>query len=160
MRDVQREMRTHREDHNDCMEELLHKWNLGRFLLVLLESPKLSYVGTRMLNHCLEKIRKSVRPEYILEKCDRNGITHSGYGAIYKSLKGAVKSLGKGFGVGCLPNPYQMSKVGQKINSKLEDMIGEHYHIENTLVIPSPAKSKSKDRACENCLIRSNFLLC
>ena len=36
-------------------------------------------------------------------------------------------------------------KAPTRMNSKLEDMIGEHYHIENTLVIPPPAKSKSKE---------------
>ena len=98
----------------------------------LLESPKLSHVGTRMPNHYLEKIGKSVRLENILETCDRNGITHFGYDAIYKSFKGVVKSVGKGFRVGCLPNPYQVSKLRQEMNSQLEDMIGEHYHTENT----------------------------
>ena len=38
----------------------------------LLESPEFSYVGTRMLNHYLEKIEKSMRPENMLEICDRN----------------------------------------------------------------------------------------
>jgi len=111
----------------------------------LLESPKLSHVGTRMVNHYLEKIGKSMGPENILETCDRNGITHSGYGAIYKNFRSAVKRVGKGIRVGCLPNPHQVSKLRQELNSKLEDMIGQYYHIENTLVIPPSAKSKSKE---------------
>ena len=114
-------------------------------VISLLESPKLSHVGTKMVNHYLEKIGKSMGPEHILETCDRNGISHSGYDAIYKSFEGVVKGVGKGFRVGCLPNPHQVSKLRQEMNSKLEDMIGEHYHIENTLVIPPPAKSKSKE---------------
>ena len=44
-----------------------------------------------------------MRPENILETCDRNGIIHSGNGAIYKSFKSAVMSIGEGFRVGGIP---------------------------------------------------------
>ena len=83
----------------------------------LLKSPKLFYVGTRIPKQYLEKIGKSMRPEIDLETCDRNGIIHSGYGAIYKTFKGVVKSIGKRFRVGCLLNPYQVSKLRQEMDS-------------------------------------------
>ena len=38
-------------------------------------------------------------------------------------------------------------------------MIGEHYHIENILVIPPPAKSKSKEPAQIALFARNSFFV-
>jgi len=43
----------------------------------------------------LEKIGKLMGPKNIFEMRDRNGITYSRYGAIYKSIRGGVKRVGK-----------------------------------------------------------------
>ena len=63
----------------------------------MLESPRMTFVGKKMINYYLDKIGENVGPEKILETCDRNGITCNGYGAIYKNLKGAVQELEREF---------------------------------------------------------------
>jgi hypothetical protein len=99
-----------------------------------------------MANHYLDRIGKSVGPIDILETCDRNGITHAGYGAIYKKFKGAIKSAGKGLRVGCLPNPHTVSVARKMSNLKLGEYVGDYYSINNTLEVPATAKSKRNNR--------------
>lgn len=111
----------------------------------MMNCSKLNKVGVRMFNHYLEKIGSKIGPAKILESCDRNGIIHQGYDAIYKDFKGAVRATGRGVRLGCLPNPHILSLLRRKMNSKLEDMISSYSHIDNTLLISQSSKSKQKD---------------
>lgn len=114
-------------------------------VISMCESSKLSSVGIQMANQYLDRIGKSVGPNDILETCDRNGITHAGYGAIYKKFKGAIKSVGKGLRIGCLPNPHTVSVARKMLNLKLGEYVGDYHSINNTLEVPATAKSKAKD---------------
>ena len=102
----------------------------------ILNEPKLIKQGVRIANQYMEKIGEKMLPEHILETCDRNAITYSGYSALYKRFSGAVKSAGHGLRVSALSNPHQLSLLRREMNDKLEDLIGKHFHIDNTLVIP------------------------
>jgi len=51
----------------------------------LCDSPKLKSVGVRMANYYMNKIGSNVGAPKFLETCDLNGITQSGYQAIYKN---------------------------------------------------------------------------
>ena len=114
-------------------------------VIAMCESSKLSTIGVRMAIYYLDQIGKSVGPNDILETCDRNGITHAGYGAIYKKFKGAIQSVGKGLRIGCLPNPHTVSVTRKMLNLKLGDYVGEYYSINNTLEVPATAESKIED---------------
>lgn len=116
------------------------------------EDPKLSVIGVRMANYYLNKIGEQVGATDILETCDRNGITHSGYGAIYKRFKGAARVAGRGIRVGCLPNPYQVSIARKMLNLKLVEYVGEYYSLNETLVVAPTAKSSNKEpmKVCLN----------
>ena len=109
----------------------------------ILNEPKLSKQGVRIANQYMQKIGEKMRPEHILETCDRNAITHNGYSALYKRFNGAVKTTGQGLRVSALPNPHQLSLLRREMNDNLEDLIGQHSHIDNTLVI-SLAKGSKK----------------
>lgn len=109
----------------------------------ILNEPKLSKQGVRLANQYMQKIGEKMRPEHILETCDRNAITHNGYSALYKRFNGAVKTAGQGLRVSALPNPHQLSLLRREMNDNLEDLIGQHSHIDNTLVI-SLAKGSKK----------------
>lgn len=111
----------------------------------ILETPKMTVVGKRMVNFYLDKIGESIGLAQILETCDRNAITAEGYNAVYKIFKGAVKSAGKGLRISCLPNPHQVNLLRRQMNTKLEDLIGSFYSINDALVLPANTRSKNKD---------------
>jgi hypothetical protein len=97
------------------------------------ESTQMNAVGVRMANYYMDKIGEKIGANEILETCDRNGITHRGYGAIYKQFKGAAKSSGRGLRIGCLPNPHKISIARSLLNLKLQEYVGEYYPIISTL---------------------------
>lgn len=111
----------------------------------MLETPKMTVVGEAIVNQYLDKIGKLVSAAKILETCDRSGITVDGYSAVYKTFKGAVKSAGKGLRISCLPNPHQVNLLRRQMNSKLDELIGSFYSINDTFIVPSNSKSKNKD---------------
>jgi len=111
----------------------------------LCESPKLRLVGVRMANHYMNKIGSNVGAPEILETCDLNGITQSGYRAIYKKFSGTVKSTGKGLRIGCLPNPHKVTLLRQYLNLKLSEYVGAYYSICDTLEVAAPNKAKNKE---------------
>jgi hypothetical protein len=119
---------------------------------VICEDPKLESVGVNMTNKYLNKIGERVRPCDVLETCDRNGITHNGYEAIYKRFKGAARVAGRGLRIGCLPNPHQVSLARSMLNLKLTEYVGEYYSLNETLVVPASAKATSKEpvKVCLN----------
>lgn len=110
----------------------------------LLDSPSMGFVGKKYANSYLEQIGKNIGPEAILEVADNTGITRDGYTTFWKKFKGAVKQVGSGIRISCLPNPHQVKLLRQGMNGKLEDLIGKHRHIDNTLVLQSGSKSKVK----------------
>ena len=76
---------------------------------------------------------------------NRNAITNSGYTAIYKDFKGAIEASGKGFKVGCLPNPNQINKLRREMNDNLKELIGEYYSITDNLIVKPNLRAKSQD---------------
>jgi len=111
----------------------------------LLQDPKMVPVGEKLVNQYFDKIGEIMGPESILEICDRNSITQNGYAAYHKKFSSAVKVVGRGnLRVSCLANPHKVTLLRRDLNSRLEDYIGEHSHIENELIITQPAKSKTK----------------
>ena len=111
----------------------------------MLETPKMTVVGEAIVNQYLDKIGKLVSAAKILETCDRSGIVVDGYSAVYKTFKGAVKSVGKGLQISCLPNPHQINLLRRQMNYKLDELIGSFYNINDTFIVPSNSKSKNKD---------------
>lgn len=109
------------------------------------EEPKLEGVGVKIANKYLDKIGELIQPIDILETCDRNMISHSGYDAIYKRFKGGAKLAGLGMRIGCLPNPWQVSCARKMLNLKLLEYVGEHYSINESLMVPPSAKSTKKE---------------
>lgn len=119
---------------------------------MICEDPKLESVGVNMTNKYLNKIGERVRPCDVLETCDRNGITHNGYEAIYKRFKGVARVAGRGLRIACLPNPHQVSLARRMLNLKLTEYVGEYYSLNETLVVPASAKATSKElvKVCLN----------
>ena len=56
-----------------------------------------------------------------------------------------MKSAGKGLRISCLPNPHQVNLLRRHMNTKLEDLIGSFYNINDALVLPANNRSKNKD---------------
>ena len=109
------------------------------------EEPKLEGVGVKLANKYLDKIGEIIHPADILETCDRNMISHSGYDAIYKRFKGAAKLVGRGIRIGCLPNAWQVSCAWRMLNLKLLEYVEDYYCINETLMVPPSAKSAKKE---------------
>ena len=109
------------------------------------KEPKLKGVGVKITNKYLEKIGEIIQSADILETCDRNMISHSGYDAIYKQLKGAAKLVGRRIIIGCLPNPWQVSCARRMLNLKLSKHVEEYYSINETFMVPPSAKFAKKD---------------
>lgn len=110
----------------------------------MLDSPSMGFVGKQYVNYYMEEIGKRLGPEAILEVADNTGITRDGYSSIFKKFKGAVKLAGSGIRVTCLPNPHQVKQLRLELNNKLQDLIGQHQYIENTLLLPPARNSKVK----------------
>ena len=109
------------------------------------EEPKLEGVGVKLANKYLNKIGEIIQPTDILQTCDRNMISHSGYDAFYKQFKGAAKLVGRGIRIGCLPNPWHVSCARRMLNLKLSQYVGEYYSINETLMVPPSVKSAKKE---------------
>lgn len=56
----------------------------------ILESLKTSPIGKKTVNSYLDKTGSSVGHAQVLEPCDRNGITTTGYNVVYKTMKEAM----------------------------------------------------------------------
>jgi hypothetical protein len=106
----------------------------------------LKSVGVDVTNEYPDKIGKALGPAEIWATCDRFGITHSGYSAIYKQFWGGVKAAGKGLRITCLPKPYHVSLLRKELNSKLKEFVGDYYSIiESKEFFPAKGSSKKKD---------------
>ena len=111
----------------------------------LLQDPKMIPVGEKLVNRYFDKIEEIMGPENVFEICDRNSITQNGYAAYHKKFSSAVKVVGCGnLRVSCMANPHHVTLLRRDLNSRLEDYIGSHSHIENEFIIAQPAKSKTK----------------
>jgi len=76
----------------------------------ILETPKTTIIGKRMVNYYLDKIDKFVGLAQILEACDKNAIIVQDYNVVYKTFKGIVKSASNGgLKISCLPNAHQVN---------------------------------------------------
>jgi len=62
---------------------------------MMIVSPKLTFVATKMKNHYLQKIGDFEGAHAILETCDEIGIIQRGYEVIFKKFKISVSSVGK-----------------------------------------------------------------
>jgi hypothetical protein len=76
--------------------------------LALGSTTKLSFVGKRMANYYLKKIRVEIDTESILATCDMTGVSQCGYGQIYKTIKGRVGIVDKDLKANFLPTPNKV----------------------------------------------------
>ena len=86
---------------------------IGRFLskgetLALVSSSQNSDVATSMTNYYLDKIGTELGTEAILAACDMTGVSHKGYGEIYKTIKGRVQLVDKRLKPTFLPTPHKV----------------------------------------------------
>lgn len=110
----------------------------------LISSPALHQTGVQMANYYLNKIGDVVGSHEILQTLDENGITQKGYRAIFKKFKGGVQRASKNLRVGCLPAPYNVSKLRATMNAKLTDLRGEYYHIHMNFEIEEKNKEPKR----------------
>jgi len=73
--------------------------------LCICEELKLEPLGVKIANNYFNKIGELIRPNDILEMCDRNMISHSSYDAFYKHFKTVAQMGGQGIRINCWPNP-------------------------------------------------------
>ena len=113
-------------------------------VFVMCKSEKMAKVGTELTNSFMGKISESLGPEDIVKTMDYNNITQDGWCVVFKQYKGSVRTTNKGIRV-CLPNPFQVSKVRQLLNLKLNEYIGEYYSLTESLEVPPTRNSKDKE---------------
>ena len=61
-----------------------------------------------MTNYYLDKIGTKLGTEAILAACDMTGVSHKGYGEIYKTIKGRVQLVDKRLKPTFLPTPHKI----------------------------------------------------
>lgn len=74
----------------------------------ILDTPKFNSVANQLVEDTLKKIGSTVSPEAVLAACDMTGVSHRGYGEIFKTLKGRIGLVNKKFKSTILPKPYQV----------------------------------------------------
>jgi hypothetical protein len=112
--------------------------------LTLATHPAMGHVETKIANKVLKSIGDSVGPDKILAACDQAGVSHRGYGAIYKAVKGPIELLNKDIKAKILPNPYQVKLLRKELNANLPQFVGEYYHIEGRMTLPTTSKTTKK----------------
>lgn len=75
----------------------------------MMAAPKLRGTTTEIANDALKSIRCEVGPHEILAVCDRSGISHKGYTAIYKTSRTGLRHVDPKLTQHLLPNPHQVS---------------------------------------------------
>lgn len=76
--------------------------------LAFISCSQNSDAATSMTNHYLNKIGEELGSEAILAACDMTGVSHKGYGEIFKTIKGRVQLVDKRLKPTFLPNPHKV----------------------------------------------------
>ena len=128
--------------------------------VALASQPAMAHVQSDIAKNVLKSIGKSIGPDKILAACDQAGVSHRGYGALYKSVKAPIAGLNKGVSGSILPSPYHVKLLRQELNANLPQYIGEYYHAEGRLTLPASSKKnkKSEDMVKEVVLTEKNSL--
>ena len=112
--------------------------------MALASHPAMGHVETKIANNVLKSIGKRVGADKILAACDQVGVSHRGYGAIYKAVRGPIAVLNKDIKASILPSPYHVKLLRQEMNANLPQFIGEYYHVEGRLELPTTSKKSKK----------------
>jgi hypothetical protein len=93
-----------------------------------------------------------VNTNVMLKICDVCNIPRYAYEEVKKQLKKEVQSAREELKMSLLPTPRNISTLKKKINSKLHEYIGEHYHIHTTIeyTLKSGTSRKQKDQLALN----------
>lgn len=109
----------------------------------LMACPQASSATTTMANEYLQKVRKSVGAQAILQTCDETGITQRGYKSMYKKFKAGANSTATGLRLSCFPNPLSIRQLRLNMNKNLRGLIGDYYCLHSSLEVPSTKKNKA-----------------
>lgn len=104
----------------------------------------MGHVETKIANNVLKSIGDSVGPDKILAACDQAGVSHRGYGAIYKAVKGPIERLNKDIKANILPIPYHVKLLRKELNANLPQFVGEYYHVQGRMTLPTTSKKTKK----------------
>ena len=87
-------------------------------------------------------------------------MSHREYDAIYKAVKAPIADFNKRVNGSILPSPYHVKLLRQELNANLPQYIGEYYHGEGRLTLPSTSKKNktSEDMVKEVVLTEKNSL--
>ena len=94
------------------LAKMLSKDEVG----ALVEQPRMGFAATRIANNVLQKISEELGPDAILAACDQAGVSHRGYGHIYKTMKGRISLVNKDLKANFMPKPHKAR------NSILEEL--------------------------------------
>jgi len=76
---------------------------------VLMETSKYRKVGTDITNTHLKAVGNAVGPQEVLGTLDRSSVSHTGYAALFKTLKNGLRLVDKNLVFKSLPNPFRVS---------------------------------------------------